>query len=119
MSQLDAFLADAGRNTDEYYANRSRRAEIARAQQIINEVAAERDASLKLQQEFLEANAGNLALRVSALNELAKLDPDHPLVRDAALRERIGKHAADTIKATNDWDQVRELGRTFRIPGRS
>ncbi len=119
MSQLDGFFADASRNTDALIADRARQAEVARAQAIIDRIAAERDAAMAQRKEYRESNAANLALRVSALKELEKLDPSHPLVRDAALRERIARYASDTINATNDWDEVRELGRTFQIPGRT
>lgn len=119
MSQLDGFFADASRNTDALIADRARRAEVAHAQAIIDRIAAERDAAMAERKEYEQSNAGNLALRVAALKELEKLDPSHPLVRDAALRERIAKHAKDTINATHDWDEVRELGRTFQIPGRN
>ncbi|MBS0454172.1 MAG: hypothetical protein JSS14_22960 [Proteobacteria bacterium] len=99
-------------------AARRRARDIAEAQQIIDSVAAERDQALVRCKEYRDANAGNLALRVSALKELAKIDPTHPLVHDAALRERMFKHAANTINATSDWDQVRKFGQTFQIPGR-
>jgi hypothetical protein len=118
MSQFDAFLNDMGRHTDAVIADRRLAAEVARAQEIINRVSAERDAAMRLQTQYRDSNAANLALRVAALNALAKVDPTHPLVRDADLRDRITRHAKHTIEATNDWDEVREVGRTFKIPGR-
>jgi hypothetical protein len=119
MSGLDQFFADASRNTDAMIAARQRADEKAYAQRLIDGVAAERDRAINDSNRYIGMNAGNLALRVAAIKALEQVDPTHPLVRDAALRERIIKVAKDTINATNDWDEVREVGRTFQIPGRS
>ncbi len=118
MPQLDGFFADASRNIDALIADRALRAEVARAQEIIDRIAGERDEAITTCDEYRDSNAANLALRVAALQELEKLDPSHPLVRDAALRERIAKQAKDTINTTHDWDEVREVARRFQIPGR-
>lgn len=119
MSGLDQFFADASRNTDAIISARQRAEDKAHAQRVIDGVVAERDQALSERNRYIEMNAGNLALRVAAVKALEKLDPTHPLVRDAALRERIIKVAKDTINASNDWDEVREVGRTFQIPGRT
>lgn len=79
-------------------------------------LAVERDRLVRQYETVSGQNAGNLALRYSFAGALAKVSPDHPLVRDAALRDRIAKHGTDTIFKTHDWNQVREVGQTFNIP---
>ncbi|CAN7775438.1 hypothetical protein LJR290_007768 [Variovorax sp. LjRoot290] len=120
MAGMDDFYADMHRGIER---NRNAADQIetaARYQQAVNQIAAERDEIQKDYDTLIGQNAGNLALRYSYAAELAKYVPDHPLVRDAALRDRIVRHAKDTIRATNgNWDAVRELGATFTMPRRS
>lgn len=61
-----------------------------------------------------EWNAGNLAEKVALRAALAKLQPDHPLVVNAALQERIREAGCRAIALTDDWDAVREAGTSFR-----
>ncbi|MEJ8837550.1 hypothetical protein [Ramlibacter sp. AN1133] len=61
-----------------------------------------------------EDNAANLAEKYALRAALAKLDPDHPLVVNAALRERIHQAGIRAIALTNDWEAAREAGETFR-----
>ena len=107
MTQFDQFLADAGRNTDQHIADMHRAAD-ARALASANE-------ALRTVKAF---NAGNLAMKHLLLRELAKLDPSHPLVRDAALRESVSAGAKKVMAATDHWDNVRDYGLNLKIPGR-
>lgn len=120
MAGMDDFYSDMHRGIER---NRNAAEQIkntAKFQAALNQVAAERDELQKDYDTLIGQNAGNLALRYSYAAELAKYVPDHPLVRDASLRDRIVRHARDTIRATNgDWDAVRELGATFAMPRRS
>lgn len=69
--------------------------------------------------EMNEANGGNLGVRCALEEQLRMVDPKNPLLVDESLVHRI-KAAAVTgmIAAGNHFDGAREVGRTFRIPGR-
>ncbi|CAN7358789.1 hypothetical protein [Variovorax sp. LjRoot178] len=111
MSQLDGFFSDAARIGDEIRAAKARAddAELAlRNTQRSNKVIT----TLK------EANAGNLAIKHLALRELKRIDPTHPLVRDAALREKIATAAEKVMKISDNWDDVRDFGLNYKLPGR-
>lgn len=111
MSQLDGFFADAARIGSEIRAAKAQAddAELAlRNQQRANKVI----------DTLKEANAGNLAMKYLALRELKRVDPNHPLVRDAALREQVSAGAKKVMKVSDNWDDVREFGQTYKISGR-
>lgn len=119
MAGMDDFYADMHRGIERNRNSAQQIRTAATYQQAINQLAAERDELRRDYETLVGQNAGNLALRYSYAAELAKLAPDHPLVRDAALRDRIVRLAKQTISATDgDWDAVRELGATFTIPRR-
>jgi hypothetical protein len=104
MSQLDGFFADAARIGDDIRAAKARADDAVRATKVI---------------DFLkEANAGNLAMKHLLLRELKRVDPNHPLVLGAALRERISAEAEKVMKRTDNWDDVRDFGLKFAIPKR-
>ena len=63
------------------------------------------------------ACAANLAQRYALEKELRKLDPNHPLLVDQSFRERLKSAGAHTFATTRNWDAVREVGNTFKIPG--
>lgn len=107
MSQFDGFLADAGRNTDQYIADRRRAADAKKLAATVDDLRAVKG-----------YNAGNLAMKHLALRELAKLDPTHPLVRDAALRESVSAAAKKVMAMSDNWDDVRDYGLNLKIPGR-
>lgn len=70
-------------------------------------------------QAMMDTNASNLAMRYSLALQLCMLDPDNPLLKDASLKERIFKAAETAFKISgNNFDAAREVGRTFKIPGR-
>ena len=111
MSQFDEFLADSARIGSEIRAAKAQAddaefslARLQKAQQVI--------AGLK------EANAGNLAMKHLLLRELKRIDPTHPLVRDAAMREQIATAAEKVMKVSNNWDDVRAFGQNYKLPGR-
>lgn len=112
MTQFDEFLHDAE------VARQVRRRDAQTAAALT-----EWDAALqKAHEELAEVrrwNAGNMGKLAAALKQIEKLDPTNPLVRDTALRARIGDFAAAAFEKANDWDVAREVGRTFSIPGRS
>lgn len=111
MSQLDGFFADAARNTDRRIADIERNAGLDQA---AAEVRAARSTILTLK----DYNAGNLAMKHLALRELAKVDPHHPLVRDAALREAVSTSAKKVMCMSDNWNDVRDLGLNYKIPER-
>ncbi|VTU44946.1 hypothetical protein [Variovorax sp. RA8] len=117
---MDDFYADMHRGIERNRNAAELLKTAARYQHAVNQIAAERDEIQRDYDTLIGQNAGNLALRYAYASELAKFAPDHPLVRDAALRDRIVRHAKDTIQATNgDWNAVRELGATFTMPRRT
>lgn len=107
MSQLDEFFADASRINSEIRAAEDKADAEVNAQKAKRVIA-----------EVKGFNAGNLAMSHLALRELAKVDPTHPLVRDATLRESIKVDARKVMVRSNNWDDVREFGLNFKVPGR-
>lgn len=66
-----------------------------------------------------EANAVNLTLRYALARQLEKVDPQNPLIKDQALVERLKKAGRTAFALSPDtFDGAREVGRTFKIPGR-
>ena len=65
-----------------------------------------------------------LGVREALIAQLKLLDPQNPLVVDSELRRRIGEAAAHAFYSVPDpdgvrnFDRAREVGRTFKIPGR-
>lgn len=69
--------------------------------------------------EMNEANGGNLAVRCALEEQLRFIDPKSPLLNDESLIQRIQEAAiSGMIAAGNHFDGAREVGRTFKIPGR-
>lgn len=65
------------------------------------------------------ANASNLTIRYALAKELQKVDPGNPLLNDKMLRERLMEAGAKAFSISDlDFDAAREVGRTFKIPGR-
>lgn len=113
---MDDFYADAQLQRLQHQHAREMTALAEQYQAAIDKIARERDGAQREVEELLAGNAGNLALRYALAEALAQIDPEHALLVDPGLRDRIAKLAKDTILATNDWDQVREVGRTFKVP---
>jgi hypothetical protein len=110
MSQLDGFFSDAARNTDRLISDIER----GSAEQAHAQLRAANSTIVSLK----DSNAGNLAMKHLALRELAKVDPHHPLVRDAALREAVSTAAKKVMRMSDNWDDVRDLGVNYKVPGR-
>ena len=69
--------------------------------------------------EMNDAHAGNLGIRCALEEQLRHVDPNSPLLKDTSLLERIKAAAISGFYALNEhFDGAREVGRTFRIPGR-
>lgn len=111
MSQLDGFFADAARIGETVRAAKAQAddAEIAH-RQLLN--------AHRAIQEIEAANSGNLAMKHLALRELGKVDPTHPLVRDASLREAVSAGAKKVMRISSNWDDVRDYGLNYKLPGR-
>ena len=69
---------------------------------------------------YAEAYAGTIALRNALACQLGKLDPKNPLLQDIMLIERIRAAGTAAYKICgNDLTAAREVGNTFKVPGRS
>lgn len=69
--------------------------------------------------EMNDAHAGNLGIRGALQEQLRHVDPNSPLLKDTSLLERIKAAAISGFYAAGEhFDGAREVGRTFRIPGR-
>ncbi|WP_371436197.1 hypothetical protein [Polaromonas sp.] len=65
------------------------------------------------------ANAANLGVRYALANQLAIVDPENPLLNDVSLVERLKAAAESAFKiAGQHFDAARDVGRSFKIPGR-
>lgn len=114
MSGYDDLLADSSRIVQRVAQARSEadaRGRLARVNESL-------EATIGRLSEAEDNNAGNLALRLAFERQLAKFDPNNPLLKDKLLRQRIIEHAQSTLATTDNWDAVRDVGRTFRIPTR-
>lgn len=60
------------------------------------------------------SNAANLAEKQALRVALAKLDPNHPLLSNKILQEKIKEAGKRALAMTNNFDDAREAGGTFR-----
>ena len=69
--------------------------------------------------KMVDKAAEYAAMRHALAEQLAVYDPQNPLLKDQILIEKLQSAAVSTLR-TNDlnFDAVREVGRTFKIPGR-
>ncbi|MEO8136736.1 MAG: hypothetical protein ABI831_22525 [Betaproteobacteria bacterium] len=65
--------------------------------------------------------AHHMAQSAAFREQLTQVDPENPLIRDAALRRRIADEAYRQLELNggSDWNVVKEVGRTFSIPNRT
>lgn len=69
---------------------------------------------VKLKTQAEDDVAANLAEKLALRTALAKLDPKHPLLTNASLRERIQEAGVRANRLTNNYDAAREVGKTFK-----
>jgi hypothetical protein len=65
-------------------------------------------------EELELSNAGNLAEKHALREALAKLDPNHPLLQNVMLQEKIKEAGKRALAMTQDWDAARRAGSTFK-----
>ena len=71
-------------------------------------------------QRVIRDCAHHMAQSAAFREQLTQVDPENPLVLDGSLRRRIADEAYTQLERNggSDWDVVKEVGRTFAIPGR-
>lgn len=69
--------------------------------------------------DMANINAANLAYRYALQKQLAKVDPNNPLLRDAALKEKIHDLGERAFNVNRNFDDARDAGTNYPIPGRS
>lgn len=64
--------------------------------------------------------AHHMAQAAAFKEQLTQADPTHPLITDPGLRQRVAEEAYRRLEQNGgkDWSVVKEVGRTFGIPGR-
>ena len=100
----DAIASGIAEATAGIIAHENSKADLARTTRLVEE----RD-------KALEANAANYAEKYALRAALAKLNPDHPLISNLILQEKIRETGKRVLGMTeHDWDAVAEAGRTFK-----
>jgi hypothetical protein len=61
------------------------------------------------------SNAANYAEKQALRVALKKFDPNHPLLVNLALQERIKAAGQRALTLTDDWDAVKAAGLSFKI----
>lgn len=70
-------------------------------------------------EKMVDSAAEYVVVREALANQLENVDPKNPLLTDRALVERVKAAGVSTLHTTKlDFEAVREVGRTFKIPGR-
>ena len=65
--------------------------------------------------EQLEVSHAAVVAELQAfIKALSQLDPQHPLLTDPALRQRIQDIGKAALAACRDWDHVRDAGESVR-----
>lgn len=68
----------------------------------------------KAKERIEDANAGNLAEKHALRAALRELNPNHPLLQNVSLQERIKDAGIRAVAMTNDFDAARNAGETFK-----
>jgi hypothetical protein len=63
------------------------------------------------------ANAGNLAEKHALRQQLARYAPNHPLLKNAQLIEKLREMGARALAINRNWDDVRAVGDNYFPPG--
>lgn len=74
------------------------------------------NAAVGLCEHMTDVATYNLALRCKLESVLENYIPQHPVLKDQDLRQRIGKAGQSAYQVTTNWDAVREAGKTFSLP---
>lgn len=74
------------------------------------------NAAVGLCEQMADVASYNLALRCKLETVLENYIPQHPVLKDQDLRQRIGRAGQSAYQVTNNWDAVREAGKTFSLP---
>ncbi len=85
-------------------------ADLADTRRISNQIdrlVAERD-------KAIYTNAANFAEKHALRAALKKLSPNHPLVVNIQLQEKIKETGKKVLSITDNWDAVSEAGATFK-----
>ena len=70
-------------------------------------------------EDMTDYAAENVVIRQALATQVAMVDPKHPLLIDTSLIERMKKAGVSALRTNNlHYEAVREVGRTFKIPGR-
>lgn len=70
-------------------------------------------------EDMTDYAAENVVIRQALATQVAMVDPNHPLLVDTSLIERMKKAGVSALRTNNlHYEAVREVGRTFKIPGR-
>lgn len=103
-------MGDMQRAMDRNFAD-NQSLEIQRLAAVIREI----DERVLEGQEYA---AGVVGVREATFVQLARFDPNNPILKDTSLIERIKKAAYAAFKIDGlNYGAAREVGRTFRIPG--
>ena len=85
--------------------------ENASAQRHLNDVRE----LVELKDQYYSTNAANFAEKHALRAALAKFDPNHPLITNKALQEKVQEAGRKTLALTNnDWNAVAIAGQTFK-----
>lgn len=99
----DAIASGIAEATAGIIAHENSKADLARTTRLVNE----RD-------EARTVNAANYAEKHALRAALAKLDPNHPLISNKILQEKIQDAGERVLSLTDDWNAVAEAGKTFK-----
>jgi hypothetical protein len=81
----------------------------------VRELVAQRDALIAERNEVYSTNGANFAEKHALRVALAKFDPNHPLITNKALQEKVQEAGMRTLVLTNnDWNAVAIAGQTFK-----
>lgn len=84
------------------------------------DLEAQLNAQVAVSQRLIRDCAHHMAQSAAFREQLTHIDPQNPLVVDADLRRRIAEEAYAQLEMNKgvDWNVVREVGKTFKIPER-
>lgn len=75
---------------------------------------AETERIVAVAEELKQMNAANLAEKQALRVALEQIAPNHPLLTNKMLREKIQAAGQRAMALTDDWDAVRDAGGSFQ-----